>query len=251
MGGRSRHTEVNRILLEPAEIAADGHAVLRDSRADHVRSVLRVETGQVIRIGRIDGPIGTARITAVTPEEIRLDCCLETQAPARPAIDLLLALPRPKVMKRLWAPLAALGVGRLILTRAAKVERTYFETHWIRPESYRPLLIEGLQQAGDTRLPEVEIHTRFRPLIEDRIAREYHDACRIATDPAANRRFRDLPAPLPGRVLVAVGPEGGWTPFEWELLQTAGFLGVSAGPRILRADTACIALLSLARDRMD
>lgn len=241
---------MNRILLEPDEIAADGSAVLRDARADHVRSVLRVEAGRDIRIGRINGPTGMARIVSVSPEEIRLDCRLDPQPPARPAIDLLLALPRPKVMKRLWAPLAAIGVGRIILTRAAKVERTYFETHWIQPDHYRPLLIEGLQQAGDTLLPDVEIHTRFRPLIEDQIPRDYPRAAKIAADPDGEHRFRNLSLTAADRVLLAVGPEGGWTPFEWDLLRQAGFIGLNAGHRILRTDTACIALLSLAQDRL-
>ena len=56
-------------------------------------------------------------------------------------------------MRRLWAQIAALGVGRIILTNAEKVERNYFDTHILAPETYRPLLIEGLQQARDTRLP--------------------------------------------------------------------------------------------------
>ncbi len=248
MGGRSRHTEMNRILLELEEIAPDGSALLRDARAEHVRSVLHAEPGREIRIGQIDGPPGTARVVTVSADEIRLDCHLENQPPPRPAIDLLLALPRPKVMKRLWAPLAALGVGRILLTRAAKVERTYFETHWIRPEHYRPLLIEGLQQAGDTLLPRVEIHTRFRPLVEDLIPREFSAERKLVADPAGQHRFRDLTFTPGERALLAIGPEGGWSEFELDLLARAGFTSVTVGARILRTDTACIALLALLQD---
>jgi RsmE family RNA methyltransferase len=239
---------MNRILLEPQEIAPDGSASLRDARADHVRSVLRAEVGREIRIGQIDGPTGTARIVTMSADEIRLECHFAAQPPVRPPIDLLLALPRPKVMKRLWAPLAALGVGRILLTRAAKVERTYFETHWIRPEHYRPLLIEGLQQAGDTLLPRVEIHTRFRPLVEDLIPREFAAEHKLVADPSGERRFRDITFMRGQRALLAIGPEGGWTPFELDLLARTGFTSVTVGARILRADTACIALLALLQD---
>ena len=72
-------------------------------------------------------------------------------------------------MRRLWAQIAALGVGQIILTNAEKVERHYFDTHILTPETYRPLLIEGLQQARDTRLPAVSIHRKFRILIEDEL----------------------------------------------------------------------------------
>ena len=70
-------------------------------------------------------------------------------------------------MRRLWAQIAALGVGRIILTNAERVERDYFGAHIVSAETYRPLLIEGLQQARDTRLPIVSVHKRFKVLIED------------------------------------------------------------------------------------
>ena len=108
-----------------------------------------------------------------------------TVAPASVA-SVLLALPRPKVMQRLWAQLAALGVGRILLTNAERVERHYFDTHVIDRGTYRPLLIEGLQQARDTRLPDVSVHKQFRVLVEDELesldraeieaARERHQA---------------------------------------------------------------------------
>src|SRR5205823_10500285 len=93
-------------------------------------------------------------------------CAFDATVPPRPPIDLLLALPRPKVMRRLWAQLAALGVGQIMLTNAERVERNYFDTHVLKPECYRPLLVEGLQQARDTRLPNVSIHRQFKVLVE-------------------------------------------------------------------------------------
>ena len=117
----------------------------------------------------------------------RSTASLEPDTPPRPAIDLLLAAPRPKVMRRLWAQIAALGVGQIILTNAEKVERNYFDTHMLAPDTYRPLLIEGLQQARDTRLPSVSIHRRFRVLIEDEL------------DRLLGRRFESWPIRRPPR----------------------------------------------------
>jgi RsmE family RNA methyltransferase len=160
-------------------------------------------------------------------------------------MDLLLALPRPKVMRRLWAQLAALGVGRIILTNAARVERNYFDTHVLDPAFYRPLLIEGLQQAQDTHLPRVSIHRRFRPLVEDELDAQSTADARVVAHPAENA------TPIAGawprgatRVLLAVGPEGGWDDFELRLLDDRGFRPVSLGARTLRTDTACVALIA-------
>ena len=127
---------MNLILLEPDEVADS--VTLSDGRADHLRNVLKVETGAQVRVGIVNGPRGVGTVDTVGGDCVTLRCEFEPHAPVRPAIDVLLALPRPKVMRRLWAQLAALGVGQIILTNAEKVERHYFDTHVLTPESYRP-----------------------------------------------------------------------------------------------------------------
>src|SRR4030095_14332053 len=115
-----------------------------------------------------------------------LRCDLEATPPAPPGIDLLLALPRPKVLRRLWAQLAALGVGRIILTNAERVERNYFDTHVLTPACYRPLWSEGLQQARDTRLPIVSVHRQFKVLVEDQLDQVSDASVRLVADPRAS-----------------------------------------------------------------
>jgi 16S rRNA (uracil1498-N3)-methyltransferase len=168
-----------------------------------------------------------------------------------PAVDLLLALPRPKVLRRLWAQLAAIGVGRIVLTNAARVERHYFDTHVLEASTYRPLLIEGLQQAGDTRLPRVSIHRQFRILVEDELDALSTDAARLVAHPGSHRSLLTVAGESQRRrVLLAIGPEGGWNDFELELLRRHRFEVVSLGPRTLRTDTACIALLALLHEAL-
>jgi RsmE family RNA methyltransferase len=242
---------MNLILLEPGDVDTSGVAVLRESRARHVVRVLGAKPGDSIRVGVIDGPMGGAEVLEVSDREVKLRCVLDGGTPPMPAVDLLLALPRPKVLKRLWAQLAALGVGRIILTNAAKVERNYFDTHVLDEDFYRPLLIEGLQQARDTRLPRVSIHRRFRPLIEDELDSLSDAGVRLVADPSGTESIRAaVTAKGDERVLLAVGPEGGWVPFELELFQARGFVAVGMGPRTLRTDTACVALLALVNEAL-
>ena len=237
---------MNLILIEPREVAADGRVRLDDLRAAHLRVVLRAQPGQRMRAGLLNGPRGTATVEAVDADGVTLQCAWAGETPERPRVDLLLALPRPKVLRRLWAQLAALGVGRILLTNADRVERVYFDTHVLRPDIYRPLLIEGLQQAQDTRLPEVSIHKQLKILVEDQLDRLFPDSLRLVADPAARPPpAAAVPADFTGRLLLAVGPEGGWTAYELDLLARHGFRPVGLGPRTLRSDTACLALLTL------
>ena len=164
-------------------------------------------------------------------------------------IDLLLAVPRPKVMRRLWAQIAALGVGQIILTNAERVERNYFDTHVLTPECYRPLLIEGLQQARDTHLPKVSIHRQLKVLVEDQLDGLFGRGLRLVADPTATKHAgATVRESAEDRVLLAVGPEGGWNSFEIGLLEAHGFQSVGMGARTLRTDTACLALLSVVHD---
>ena len=238
---------MNLLLFDSSE--AGQHVTLDGARGRHLLRVLKVEPGQQVRVGIIDGPRGTATVESIAGETVTLHCTFEADAPPVPAVDLLLALPRPKVMRRLWAQIAAMGVGRIILTNAERVERNYFDTHVLTPDCYRPLLVEGLQQARDTRLPHVSIHRQFKVLVEDELDQLFPEGLRLAADPSASASAASVMRMHMGaRVLLAVGPEGGWNAFETALLSAHGFTPVGLGPRTLRTDTACIALLALVHD---
>jgi 16S rRNA (uracil1498-N3)-methyltransferase len=235
---------VNLILIEERDRVDATCVTLTDARATHLLKVLRVTPGQSVRVGLLDGPLGTGIVETLSSGSVTMRCVFETETPSRARVDVLLALPRPKVMRRLWAQLAAIGVGQIILTNASRVERDYFDTHIVTEASHRPLLIEGLQQARDTRLPAVSIHRQFRILVEDHLDDLFPSGVRLVADPSGTV---SIPNALDGRnarVLLAIGPEGGWNDFELTLLEAHGFTRVSLGRRTLRVDTACVALLA-------
>lgn len=238
---------MNILLFQPDEVHPDGCARLTDRRAAHICRVLKASPGKHLRAGVIDGPRGTAEVLHTEPSSVTLRFCARGILPDRPPIDLLLALPRPKVMKRLWSTLAELGVGRIILTNAEKVERFYFDSHVLDPAFYTPRLIEGLEQAGDTRLPNVHIVRQLKPFLEDELDLLYPGSVRRHIADPSGPILADHPIPsitLGGRILLAIGPEGGWSDYERDLFRERRFEIIGLGPRILRTETACVALLS-------
>ncbi len=235
---------MNLILLKDRDRRDGSLVTLTDARATHLLKVLRVVPGQTVRVGWIDGPLGTGTVDTIRDGSVTMRCVFEADPPPHPRVDVLLALPRPKVLRRLWAQFAALGVGQIILTNASRVERDYFDTHVVTETCYRPLLIEGLQQARDTRLPQVSIHRQFRILVEDHLDALFPSGVRLVADPSGRSSMANVLASRDERVLLAIGPEGGWNEFELNLLSTRGFTRVGLGQRTLRVDTACIALLS-------
>lgn len=225
---------MNLLIFQPEDLREDGTVRLSGRRLRHAMEVLRAAEGDLLRVGLLGGQTGTAEVLSATGDELLLRPSLTEAPPTRPGIDLLLALPRPKALRKVLPAAASLGVDRIVLVNAARVEKSYFESRVLEPESIRELLLLGLEQARDTRLPEVLVRERFRPFVEDEIDALWPLAQRLIAHPGA----RAGPARDPRRVALAVGPEGGWVPFEIELLAARGFEPFTLGPRTLRVEVA-------------
>ena len=236
---------MNRILFEPGEMA-DGIATFGGERAEHVLRVLHGEVGQTLKTGEIGGLNGTSEITRIDldgAEGPRVSVRVShAEAPLPSWADLILAPPRPRVMKRLLPQLAAMGVGRIVLVGARKVEKDFWGATLLREENLRPLLVDGLMQAGTGVLPVVETRRNFRRFVRDELDGLFPTANRIVGHPYGARAAGG--GVMPGRPLLAIGPEGGWTDDEVELLEERGFRRVSLGPRILRTETAVVVMLA-------
>ena len=235
---------LNRILFEKGEIE-DGVATCGGERAAHILDVLHGEVGQTLKTGEVDGMIGTGEIVGISRgagPTVRVKVCHDKES-LRPWIDLVLAPPRPRVMKRLLPQLAAMGVGRIVLVGAKKVEKDFWGATLLKEENYRPLLVDGLMQAGTSILPTLETRRNFRRFVETELDALFPTARRIVAHPygAEGAKGEEWTA---GRPLLAIGPEGGWTDDEVALLESKGFARYSLGPRILRTDTATVALVA-------
>lgn len=277
-GRRRRRARVearNRILFEPHECDAEACALRRDdARAGHIRDVLRAGSGACVRVGvvnggKYDGVVEHAEDGGMTVRLVAEEASAEASAYD---VDVLLAMPRPKVLKRLWAPLASLGIARIVLVNANKVERYYFDSSALDVGTIRGEILRGLEQAGDTRVPQVGVGLRLPPVV-DRVSgvlssedpktngfewllegqREWTmdaDVLLLAHPGQGRTSVADALADARGkRVLLAIGPEGGWTDYELDLFENAGFKRVGLGSRTFTTDVACISLVSAVRER--
>jgi len=235
---------MNRVLFDENEVGADGHVSVTGRRAEHISKVLKAQVGGSIRVGILDGALGVGEIFSVNHQIVEIVCEFEPNLPPSPNIDILLALPRPKVMRRLWAQLSSLGVGHIVLTNAEKVDKNYFATHWLNEDTYRPRLIEGLEQSGDTLVPKVSVVKSFKPFVEILFDGFFPDTRRLVCHPRNAVSIGEIDLKESQRTMLAIGPEGGWTDYEVDLLGQHGFECVSLGWRTLRSDVAAVALVS-------
>ncbi len=241
---------MNLLLFEANEVKSDNTVCLQDRRGQHIVKILGLEVGDTIRAGVINGPVGSGRIRSIRETDKNIEVVLHFSArdgwPEYPAVDLILGLIRPIMLKRVLSQVTSLGVGRIFLINGRRVEKSFFNATILQDENYRPYLVQGLEQAKDTLLPEVSIHKRFKPFLEDFLPTIAADYDRMLVAHPGNRT--DLQAAIgnemKGRILLAVGPEGGWIDFEVEKFLAHSFVQVSLGKRVLRTDTAVVALLA-------
>ena len=231
---------MNLILAEPGEIQDDRSLVLRGERLQHLRGVLVSVVGDSLRVGVINGGLGRGEIIAINADQARLRVELTAGPPKPLPVTVVLALPRPKMLRRLLRAVAELGVKDLHLIHSFRVEKSYWQSPLLAPDRLREYLLAGLSQAGDTVLPEVQLHRRFKPFVEDQLPSIRQERTVLLADPGASVPYPSVP---PSPAVVVIGPEGGFIPFEVDLLCAHGADPVGLGERILRVETALQAAL--------
>ncbi len=241
---------MNLILLEQEEVAADGRVRLGGRRARHVREVHRAQPGDALVVGVCGGRMGKGTVVRAEAGELELQVVLEEDPPAPSGLELLLAMPRPKILRKVLQAVSSLGVKRVVLVNSYRVEKSYFDSPLLEPSEIRENLALGLEQARDTVLPEVLVEKRFKPFVEDSLEGLWAGCRRLIAHPGDGGLRPGGAGQVGERVVVAIGPEGGWIPYEVEMLAARGFSAFSLGPRILRVDVAVpyvLAQLELAR----
>ncbi len=203
--------------------------------------VHRARPGDELVVGLVNDRTGIGTVTALDASALCMDVRFDRDPPAALPVTLVLALPRPKVLRRVIHSATSLGVKRLVLLNAFRVEKSYWSSPVLAPEALLQEMVAGLEQAKDTVLPEVLLRPLFKPFVEDELPGMSQDSLRLVAHPGADSAF---PRELAGRVTLAVGPEGGFIPYELGKLSNSGFSQVHFGTRILSVETAVTALLT-------
>jgi 16S rRNA (uracil1498-N3)-methyltransferase len=226
---------VNLILLFDDDFISASRVLLTGRRLQHVRDVHRAAEGESLTAGVANGGIGRGTITRLDDEALEMDVVLERDPPPPLPLTLILALPRPKVLNRVIASAASLGIKRIVLINAWRVEKNYWSSPRLTPENLRAQSILGLEQARDTVLPSIELRRLFRPFVEADLPSLAHGTRALVAHPHARE---ECPRNLREPVTLVIGPEGGFIDAEIASLERIGFTPVSIGERILRVETA-------------
>ena len=243
---------MNLIILFQNDFIQKNCARLNDRRSEHIINVHRANVGDQLSVGILNGAIGTAIVQKIDGTKIELDVTFETEpkkntknilthtSPTPLPLTLIIALPRPKMIKRILQTCATMGAKNIIFLNSYRVEKSYWQTPLLHEEKIHEQLILGLEQGKDTILPKVTLEKRFKPFVEDRLPALCKNAMGLIAHPHSEQ---PCPTHVTQQTTLVIGPEGGFIPYEVEKIQAAGCQGISLGQRILRVETAIPVLL--------
>lgn len=232
---------MNIFLLSPAQQLSETLFKLTSRQSEHLQKIIKPNEGDLLRVGLLNGQLGLGCYQVIDQQPcLNVSVLKEMPPPALP-LTVILALPRPNMLKRTLLNLACMGVKEIVLLQSAKVEKSYWQSPVLSEDSIQSILYEGLEQSRDTVLPSVRLEKRFRPFVEDELPQLTDGKRKLLAHPYL---ASVCPVALSEEAVLAIGPEGGWNEFEVEKWQQVGFESVHLGPRILKVETAVPVLLS-------
>ena len=223
-----------------ADEISGNHAALTGEHADHLVRVLRARLGQEFDIAG-GAAVRRGRITSIAPDRVEFE--LAEEVPAAASVNITLVLAVFKFDRMEWAieKCTELGVARIVPAIARRTESHLASAAAKRAERWRRITLQAAEQSRRASPPELADPINLQD------AMSLPSATRIVlSESEAQTQLRDVIKSAERDILLAIGPEGGWTDEELHLFQEYKWLSASLGPTILRAETAAIAATAIA-----
>ncbi|MBI4848781.1 MAG: 16S rRNA (uracil(1498)-N(3))-methyltransferase [Nitrospirae bacterium] len=234
---------MNIILFDETDYYQNRDTIrLSDYRFDHIWKVIRSKKNDLLQVGLINGKLGTGKVIEITRQFIDISVTLDKDPPLPAPLTLILALPRPKILKRTLKHIITLGVKKIFLINSFRVDKSYWQTPVLAPKKIKDIVLNSLEQSCDTILPELSLKPLFRPFVEDELPGIIKNTVPVLAHPKAANKLVDTSGK---HFTLAVGPEGGFIPYEINKLKECGFEEYNFGQRILPVETAVPSIISL------
>ena len=233
---------MNLILFTASDFISADMVRVRNRRFRHLVSVNNARVNDTFKCGMINGKIGTSIVTKIDDSAIEMKIqALDQEPPAPLPLTLVLALPRPKMIRRIIENTTSMGVKKIYLINSWRVEKSFWQSPVLQTESLETSMHAGLEQSCDTRMPVIYLKKLFAPFVNKELPELAANTLKLVAHPKT-----DQPCPwnIDQPATLVVGPEGGFIDKEIQTFEKFKFIICSMGPRILKVETAVNALVS-------
>lgn len=231
---------MNLVVLFENDFIENGKVRIDGRRAGHVISVHRAEKGKELKVGILNGQMGTGIVSSISDKSIEMDVKLLKNPPEALPLTLIFALPRPKSFRKAIHAATSMGVKKIIVIESWKVDKSYWKSPALEKENIFEDMLLGLEQGVDTVMPEIIFKKRFKPFVEDELEEFAKESINLIAEPSSEQ---PCPFNVNKKTTLVIGPEGGFTPYEVGAFTERGFSPVNIGQRIIRVEYAIAALL--------
>lgn len=230
-----------------APLSVGTSLALPETAANHLARVLRLREGDACVLFNSDGHDYDARLTAISKRGVVADIvgarAIDNESPLR--VILLQGIARGEKMDLILQKATELGVAAIIPVMAERTEvKLDAERTEKRVAHWRSVIASACEQSGRARLPSLSAPASLADAARD----VGTGATKLTLDPTGDVSLATVEI-ASGAVVVAIGPEGGWSPRDRDILSAAGFTGLRLGPRILRTETAGLAAIAALQSR--
>jgi 16S rRNA (uracil1498-N3)-methyltransferase len=226
-----------------APLSAGAQVALPEDAASHLSRVLRLREGDACVLFNGDGHDYDAQLTSIGKREVLAQIsgarAVDNESPLH--ITLLQGIARGEKMDLILQKATELGVAAVLPVDSERSEvKLSGERLHKRLSHWRGVVVSACEQSGRARVPDV---AEPQALLAAASALPAGALC-LLLDPQGRHALKSLCLPASGRVVIAIGPEGGWSPRDRQALETSGFQGLRLGPRVLRTETAGLAAIA-------
>ncbi len=235
---------MNVLIPRPSELQGT-KVVVRGERAKHLVKVLQVKVGDTVKCALVGKETVASEVLSADKENVVI--CAEALLRAdssspRESCVLVLAMPRPIVLRRCIESAATLGFSSILITNSWRVQKSYFSSKRLNEEALNEMVYVGCEQGGHSHLPSVKVFTTFVGC-RDYLAKHRIAGLVLHPHACANATW-ELP-----HSAMAVGPEGGFIDEELDTFIELGFSMAKMQLPILRVEQAVIASAALLFNR--
>jgi 16S rRNA (uracil1498-N3)-methyltransferase len=222
-----------------ADEVSGNRAALIGSHADHLSRVLRARAGQEFDIAAGD-EVRRGRITRIEPDRVEFELAEVIPVSASPQVTLALSVFKFDRMEWAIEKCTELGVARIVPVIASRTESYLAAAAEKRVERWQRIVRQAAEQSRRAYPPEVSPPIKFKEALglpgSSRV---------LLSESEKDVLLKDSLQLKASDVVLALGPEGGWTTSELDQFRKAGWSAASLGDTILRAETAAIAAMAV------
>lgn len=233
---------MNLLLLQENQFESETCAYASNRQSEHIIKVLKLNVGDSITVGKLNGNIGKGIIQELGATTKIEGIILDAPPPPPLPVTLILGMPRPQMLKRILQTVSTMGVSQLHFIQTNRVEKSFWQSPSASDDAIHKHLILGLEQGMATQLPKVEKHLRFRPFMEDALDEIVKESQCYVADPGGEKPPES--SKTSSKISIAIGPEGGFQEKEVAMFSEHGFTPIHLGKRILKVETAVPVLLA-------